>query len=442
MIFETDYRLENYILNSGWNDFPQRVRERAVGCAIDLTTALVLGSKGRQFEVGLRTARSVYGCGDVPVLGSRERFSFVGAAAAAAHAANSFDIDDGHNMIRGHPGASFVGGVLSAALARNAKYREYLEALVVSYEVTVRWALAMQDYYNFMHSTGAYGAFGTASGAGRLFQLDRKTLNAALSIADFHAPMTPVMRAVEYPSMNKDGVPFGTVVGALAVIEAMEGYEGKTHLLEMPEYRHLLDSLGSEYEIMNLYFKPYTCCRWAHQPITACLDLMKEHGFIYENVEKITIHTFKAAARLSKIAPSTTDEAQYNIAYPVAAAVVHGDLGYFQVCAESLKDERVLEIMKRLEFVVDSEMEALFPQKRLAWVALRLTDGRTLRSQIYAAPGEASDGIDLEWITKKFIRVTESILSSEKQDELLSILTGPQDVRISAVVEAVNAGLA
>jgi 2-methylcitrate dehydratase PrpD len=240
-------------------------------------------------------------------------------------------------MIRGHPGASFVGGVLAAALAGHAKYREYLETLIVSYEVTVRWALAMQNYYDFMHSTGAYGAFGTASGVGRLFGLDKKILNNALSIADFHAPMTPVMRAVEYPSMNKDGVPFGTVMGALAVIEALEGYEGKTHLLEMSKYRYLLDSLGSEYEIMNLYFKPYTCCRWAHQPIAACLDLMKEHGFGHENVEKITVHTFSAAARLSTIVPATTDEAQYNIAYPVAAAVVHGELGYLQICDKSLK---------------------------------------------------------------------------------------------------------
>ena len=259
MTFKTDYRLEDYILGLGsrWEDFPEKVRERARGCAVDLMTALILGSRGRQFKAGVNLAKKLYREGNLPLPGTRERFGFMGTAVALSHAANSFDVDDGHNMIRGHPGASFVGGVLAAALDRDITYREYLEALVVSYEAAIRWALAMQNFYGFLHSTGAYGAFGAAAGVGRIFGLDRVTLNNALSVADYHAPMTPVMRAVEYPSMNKDGVPFGTLAGVTAVLSAMEGYQGRTHLLEMPEYGYLVDSIGREYEILNLYFKPY-----------------------------------------------------------------------------------------------------------------------------------------------------------------------------------------
>ncbi len=438
MLFKTDYTLEDYILGSAWDDFPAQVQKRAVVCAIDLTTALLLGSRGRQYAVGLKVAKALYSKGDVAVVGSPERLSFMGATHAMCHGSNSFDIDDGHNMIRGHPGTSFVGGVLAAACERDATYREYLTALVVCYETTVRWALAMQHFYNFLHSTGTYGAFGTAVGVGRLFGLDRETLNNALSIADFHAPIVPVMRAVEYPSMNKDGVPFGTIVGALAVIEAQAGYEGKTHLLEMPEYRHFLDSLGKTHEIMNLYFKPYTCCRWAHQPIAASLELMAKHSVTADQMEKVTVHTFNAAARLSKIVPHTTDEAQYNIAYPVAAALVHGDLGYLQVRDESLGDARVLEMMKRLDFVVDPELEGQFPAKRLARVEMQLRDGRTLRSDVFAAAGEAGDGVDLPWIARKFERITAPLLAPDKQKELLELLSDPGDVPIRRVVETIN----
>lgn len=107
------------------------------------------------------------------------------------HSSNSFDIDDGHRAICGHPGTSFVAGVLAAALEKNATWREYLTTLTVCYELSIRWALAMQDHYKFLHSTGAYGAFGTAAGIGRLYGFDERQLNNALSIADFHAPMTP-----------------------------------------------------------------------------------------------------------------------------------------------------------------------------------------------------------------------------------------------------------
>jgi 2-methylcitrate dehydratase PrpD len=438
MQFITDYLLEEYILGSEWDDFPAQVQDRSLVCAVDLTMALLLGSRGKQHEVGARLAEEIYKGGDVPIVGSGNRSSFLGAAVAMSHASNSFDIDDGHNMIRGHPGTSFVGGVLAAALDRGITYREYLAALVVSYEVTIRWALAMQKFYNFMHSTGTYGAFGTAAGVGRIFRLDRGVLNNALSIADFHAPLTPVMRAVEYPSMNKDGVPFGTMVGAMAVLEAMAGYQGKTHLLEMPEYRYLLDSLGSEYEIMNLYFKPYTCCRWAHQPITACLALMKQHDFPAERIEKVTVHTFDAASRLSKIVPGATDEAQYNIAYPVAAALVHGDVGYLQIRDEALGDTRVLDMMRRLEFVVDPDVEKRFPKERLAWVEIELSDGQVLRSDLFTAPGEAADNVDLPWITEKFMRITSPLLSGKKQKEILKLLSDPGDIPVRFIVDEIN----
>ena len=139
------------------------------------------------------------------------------------------------------------------------------------------------------------------------------------------------------------------------------------HLLEMPEYQNYLDTLGQRWEVTQLYFKPYTCCRWGHQPIQACIDLMKEYGFTYKDVEHVTVNTFTAAARLSKIVPHTTDEAQYNIAFPVASALVHGDVGFLQMREEALDDQRVLDTMKRLEFKVDPEMEVVFPTKRMAW---------------------------------------------------------------------------
>lgn len=438
MIFKTDYFLEDYILNCKWEYLPVRVQERAVVCAVDLTCALLLGCKGRQFETGLSVARQLYKTGKVPVIGSQERFDFMGAVHAMCHAANSFDIDDGHNMIRGHPGASFVGGVLAAALQRGLRYQDYLTALVVSYEAAVRWALAMQDFYGFLHSTGAYGSFGTAVGVGKLFGLDRKTLNSALSIADFHAPMTPVMRAVEYPSMNKDGVPFGTITGALSVIEAMNGYNGRTHLLEMPEYRYLLDSLGNEFEIMNLYFKPFTCCRWAHQPISASLALMGEHGFSSPDIAKVYVYTFEAAARLSKIVPENTDEAQYNIAYPVAAAFVHGRVGFAQVCDEALGNNATHDLMKKMEFIVDPELESIFPAKRAARVRVELLDGRQLSSAIFEAPGEAADNVGLEWITQKFYTVTEYLLPWQKSEDILDFLTGGKDVPVNGLIELIN----
>lgn len=438
MEFHTNYRLERYILDTSWENLPPQIQERAIVCGIDLMIALLLGSKGQQFQAGMHTAQAYYKDGDIPVVGSDQTFGLLGAVVAMSHASNSFDIDDGHNMIKGHPGTSFVAGVLAAALEKNVTYREYLTTLVVCYEAAIRCGLAVQDHYQYLHSTGTYGAFGTAAGMGRLLGFTQEQMNNALSMAEFHAPLTPVMRSVQYPSMNKDGVPFGALVGAQAALETLEGSTAYGYLLETPEYQKYLDSLGETYEIMNLYFKPYTCCRWAHQPIQACIDLMKAHAFTYKDVERVCVHTFDSAAQLSKMRPHTADEAQYNIAWPVASALVHGDVGMEQVIESALDDSRVLDMMQRLAFDVDPAMEAQFPAKRLAWVEIRLKDGGELKSRVYAAPGEHTDHVDLAWMQEKFRRRTASILTDKEQENVLALLKDGLDIQMQDIVGRIN----
>ncbi len=441
MEFLNDFRTERYALQTKWDDLPQQIKERALMCAIDLMGALILGSYGGQYAAGAKLAHTYGMDGEIPVVGDSRRFNLLGAAIAMGHASNSFDIDDGFNMIKGHPGTSFVAGTLAAALFKGVSYQEYLTTLTICYEVTIRWALVMQKHYGFLHSTGTYGAFGTALGVGRLLGLDEAALNNALSIADYHAPLTPVMRAVEYPSMNKDGVPFGALVGMVSVLDTLCGSTGKTHLLELPEAKEYLDTLGKKYYMQELYFKPFTCCRWAHQPICACQTLMKQYGFTYADVESVKVNTFAAAAKLSKIYPKDTDEAQYNIAFPVATALVHGDVGFNQICNAALNNTDVLAMMDRLTFVVDPQMEARFPEERLAWVEITLKDGTYYRSEVFAAPGEHTDpALSLDWICKKFKRITAPMLTADAQDKLLQMLTDPDaDKSINEIVLQINA---
>ena len=436
-----NYRIEDYILQTKWEDFPPEVQQRAVVCAIDLFTALLLGSQGKQHQAGVKICKDYLSGGDIGVVGSKDTYNLLGATIAMGHASNSFDIDDGYNLLRGHPGTSFVAGLLAAALKENVSYKEYLTTLVITYESCIRWGLAMQDHYNYLHSTGTYGAFGTAAGVGRLLGLDREQLKNALSIADFHAPLTPVMRSVSIPSMNKDGVPYGALVGIMAILDTLSGETGRTHFLEEEQYQHHLDTLGSFYHIMGLYFKPYTCCRWAHQPISICIDLMKRENISWQDVEHVVVNTFDSATKLAKIVPSDTDEAQYNIAYPVASAIVNGDLGFAQIRDEALDDPRVLEMLGRLEFKMDPEMEARFPNERFAWVEMTLKDGRVFKSEPVQADGEAWANVDLEWETKKFNRITAPLLSAEDQKAVLEALTGDLDVSMRDILAVVNKGV-
>ena len=441
--FINDHLIEKFALGLTWSDLPKEVCDRAQMCGLDLFTSLILGSKSRQYNVGCSVAEKLFMSGTIPVFAEdgKKYFNLLGATISFSHAANSFDNDDGFNLIKGHPGASFVGGALAAALEADYCYRDYLTLLVVCYELTIRWALVMQDHYGYLHSSGAYGAFGTALAVGRARKYDEKRLNTALSSADSHAPMVPAMRSVEYPSMNKDGIPFGSFIGAMAAVEAEEGETGRTHLLESTEARPMRESLGVDWLIRDLYFKPYTCCRWAHQPIDCCIRLRNEYGFCSDQVESVTVYTFEAATRLNKQIPADTEEAQYNIAFPVACALIHGDVGYEQICDEAVGDRAVLKMMDRLSFVVSEDFEKQFPEKRLSQVEINLTDGRTLRSEAISAAGESDDpNLCMDWVIDKFLRRTKPILDNSIQRELLCLLK-EGDTPLRSIIETINTGL-
>ena len=438
MHFETDYRLEEFILNTRWEDLPEEVRERMKGCFVDLMGALVIGSRSRQFEAGLRLAGRVYGTGEIPVIGAKERFGFMGAAAAMGHSSNAYDIDDGHNMTRAHPGTSFVGAVLAAAYEKGLSRDEFLAAMLVAYETTIRSGAAMMDYYQYAHSSGTFGAVGVAAGVGRIYGFTREQMNNVLSIAEFNAPLVPGIRSVEYPSMNKDGVPFGVMVGTLAVMDALCGFEGNKNLLEADEYRHYLDDLGKKYQVMDLYFKPYTCCRWGHPAIDACVGLMREHGITAEDIAHVTIKTFHRATLLSKIVPRTADEAQYNIAYPVAAALVYGDFGLAQVREESLGDPKVVEMMQRLSFEMDPALDAQFPARRICRAEIETKDGRMLLSPECEPRGEAHETIGLGWLCDKFRRITGPVLTPDGQEKLIGMISAAEDLPIRTIVDEAN----
>ncbi len=386
----------------------------------------------------MRLATQQFKGGSVRAVGIDAPLSFMGAATVMGHASNAFDIDDGHNIIRAHPGTSFIGGLLAASYEKDVLFGEFLAALVVAYEATIRMGRAIIDHYKYYHSSGTFGAFGTAVGVGRIYGLDREQLNNALSIAEFNAPIVPAGRSVSYPSMNKDGVPFGAMIGALAVLESLAGFTGNKHLLEGQEFRHYNDDLGSVFEILNIYFKPYTCCRWAHPAIDACLSAMRDHGVQAADIEKIVIKTFAAATRLSQAVPRSSDEAQYNIAFPVASAIVHGDFGFDQAIEENLGDRRVIDIMGRLRFEVDPAFDAKFPAQRFCRAELYLRNGDKLVSRDCEPRGEAKEGIDLDWISEKFKRITKSVISPEAQAEFLECMIGGPGQRIREMVDRFN----
>ena len=132
------------------------------------------------------------------------------------------------------------------------------------------------------------------------------------------------------------------------------------------------------------------------------------------------------------------DEAQYNSAYPVAAALIYQDFGYAQVRQESLGDPKVVDMMEKLSFETDLALDAQFPARRICRVQIDTIDGNCYISDECEPRGEACENIGYDWLADKFRRITEPVLTVDAQEWLIAVIAADEDVPIRSIIDFVN----
>jgi 2-methylcitrate dehydratase PrpD len=242
-----------------------------------------------------------------------------------------------------------------------------------------------------------------------------------MGVAEYHAPIAPMMKCIENPSMVKDSIGWGCMVAVLSVLMSREGFTGIKPLFDDTPNREWIDNLGKHYEVMNLYFKPYAACRWAHPAVNGALKLCREHEIGPEEIGRIQVRTFQGAKELSCHPPEDTEEAQYNMAFPVAAALVEGEVGPRQVLPPGIYDRRILDLAQKVEAETEPEFEAVFPAKAWAEVIIFTTHGKRLSSGRVEAQWEPPDTLptDAE-LEDKFVWLVEPVLGEAKTRQLLT----------------------
>jgi 2-methylcitrate dehydratase PrpD len=217
-----------------------------------------------------------------------------------------------------------------------------------------------------------------AAAAGAILGLSSEQLRHALGAAEYHAPLAPMMKCIVTPSMGKDSTGWGSMVGMLSACMAQKGFTGVAPLFDDTPEPAWIDSLGKSWEIENLYFKPYACCRWAQPGVDGALKLMQEHDIKSEEICSITVYTFAESAALSRAWPENTEQAQYNIAFPIAAALLDGEVGPAQVLPPRLMDADIREMMDKIDIVAQERFQKHFPQRAESEVSIRTRSGTRL----------------------------------------------------------------
>jgi 2-methylcitrate dehydratase PrpD len=326
--------------------------------------------------------------------------------------ANALDIDDGYRNVKGHPGACALPPLLAAAeVTGGCTGRNFLTALVIAYELGIRAGLIRHATYDCYHSSGSWGAVAGAAAAGRLLGLSSDQIRHAMGAAEYHAPIAPMMKGIATPSMGKDSIGWGAMVAVLSALMAKIGFTGITPLFDDAPDAILVENLGAKWEILDLYYKPYAACRWAQPAVAGVLSIVRENHLTPAQITAIRVRTFEAATRLPNTPPVDTEAAQYNLAFPVAAALLDGEVGPSQVLPPRLSDPDLNSLLDRVRVEAAPEFEAEFPAKAPAEVIVETMTGQVFRSGRREAPWEPPDNLptDAE-LAEKFSWLAEPVI--------------------------------
>ena len=244
-----------------------------------------------------------------------------------------------------------------------------------------------------------------AATAARLLGLSRQATEHALGIAEYHGPRGPMMRCIDHPTMVKDGSGWGAMSGVSAALLAADGFTGAPALLvsdDQPDVAALWTDLGVRWRILELYFKLHPVCRWAQPAVQAALELRNRYRLTAADIDHAEVVTFHHAARLGTRRPATTEEAQYSLPFPLAAALIRGAVGPAEVGPDALADEQVLRLSDRITVSESDEYTARFPDQRWAEVTVVLRDGRRFSSGPTTAVGDQGHPLTDAALTAKF----------------------------------------
>ena len=422
-----------FVTETRWETLPAEVQEKARMCLLDNLGATLAGTLTRVSQICADYAQVTWPSERATILLHGKSASAVGAAFANAAAANGIDTDDGLQYAWGHGGAQIFPAALAVAEARDLDGARFLAGMVVGYEVAHRFGRCWHDDHDVYQACGSWGSVASAATAANLMDLNADQAWHALGISDYQAPNLPMMRDIDDPAMVKHGIAWGAMTGVTSAELAARGFTGIPSLLGKEKYRDWTSDIGENYLMVNgvrWKMKKYACCGWAHAGVEGARELVLEHRIELDDIEQIIVEAFHETARLGTRLPTTTEEAQFNLAWPVAAMLVDGEIGPNQMLERRLSDPQIQNLARRIEIVESEELNELCrlhakgdPRGRFASiVAIKLKDGREYNSGMkdggmnYSGPHWTRDMME-----DKFRWVAGHVLETNQIDELLDM---------------------
>jgi len=399
----------------------------SVGCAL-------AGVRQHDMEMALAVLDEIAGRGSATILGTGKRVDPVSAALANALLIRSMDFNDIYwKQDPSHP-SDIIPAALAACERSERDGRELIVGIVLGHEFEMRFCEAGfpgVEERGWHHAT--LTAFVSPIVAGRMLRLSWERIQNAIGISGCRHVTLGSVSAGELTMVKNTADPMATQSGMLAALLAEKGYTGPWHLIEGKEgFVHcmgpgwklnlLTDGLGESWRITQCGMKAFPTEALTHAPLSATIDLLKEHDLKPGQITKVRIHTLARAADIlsdpSKYDPRTKETADHSLPYVIAAAIVDRQVRPASFTDEKIMNSDIRAQLKKVELVADPEIDRVFPALQRTIVRISASDGREFTKQLDYPKGDPRNPLTDQEVEGKFDSLADSVLSRSAQRKL------------------------
>ncbi|MBF7084526.1 MmgE/PrpD family protein [Desulfallas sp. Bu1-1] len=417
-------KLVEYAVGTSFEHLPQEAVKMAKYVFLD-TLGVIIGAS--KFSTGQNITSFVSSLGGVPestIIGSIRKTDAINAALANGTMAHDLELDDIHLASCTHAAAVLVPALLAVAEKVGCSGKEFINALVLAYDIECRISLALDStlqYARSFHPTSVCGTFGAAAGAAKILGLDEQRYAYCLGLAGSQACGINAWENEpdHYMKSFQTGVPARN--GVTAALLAANGFtaapavlDGKFNIFDAfsgaYSFPTLIEELGTRYEIMRTAIKKYPCCRYIHAPLDAMFELMKEENLTASQIKEMVVHISETGAPIINRNELYSHNCQYNM----AMAAIYGKVEGIQYSSERRNDSQILDLADRISVVGDKVMEDVYPEVWGGIVEIFTHDGRHLTKRLDYAKGSPENPLDDKEIVDKFTNLSIEVLGEEK----------------------------
>lgn len=418
-----------------FGDLPDAVVERAKMCLLDFLGVALRGSDTPTASDFYRFVRGFGGVPEAIVIRYGDRLPCPHAALINGFMAHGLELDDGHIVGHVHPGVTAIPAALAVGEKIGVSGKDLITAIVSGYETVIRVGDAVTPsaiYDRGIHAPGLVGAFGAAAAVGSLLKLDAAKMAHAIGNCCLSA-VSPFQAFTEGAAVKDIYGGWPSFVGTFAAQMAHEGFSGPAKLFEGPkgfcrnvanvyDVEKITKDLGTQWRILETYFKKHASCSFSHTTMDAVLDIVESHRVAVQDIQKVFIKTHRFASDLTEKNPPSLSAKKSSIPYCAALAIMKKRVFLDEFDLTPSEEKEVSALAQKVTVFLDPELDrvhAADEARRPSVVEIVLKNGDVFSARKDAAKGWPEDPLSASELRDKFNQLVSGILSGTQSEVLL-----------------------